>query len=98
MALSGAITVDSTAGGTNVIRLGPKTRMLVIANTGGAAATLKMDNSSTALTAANGHPLPANGTLVMGFNAGPDGPDVGQILIKGFCATSTTLVAQTIPN
>jgi hypothetical protein len=95
--MSGAVTVDSTAGGTTVIATGPNTRLLIIANTGAADCYLKLDSSATAVTTANGHPLVAGGVMVLGFGAGPNGTDVGNMIVKAICATSTTLRAQSTP-
>lgn len=96
MAMSGSVTVDTTVGGVTIINTAMGTRLLAVSNTGAATAYLKLDSSTTVLTTANGIPIIAGQTLIIGFNVGPNGPDVPMVL-KGICATSTTIVAQTCP-
>jgi hypothetical protein len=97
MSMSGAITVDTTAGGVTIIATGMRTRLVTLANTGNVTAFLKLDASTTALTAANGHPLAPGEKLILGLNAGFDGTELPAI-IKGITAGgSTTVVAQCAP-
>ena len=61
-----AVTVDTTAGGTTLLAANPRRRLVALRNTGATDAALKFDESSTALTAANGFPLKAGETMVFG--------------------------------
>lgn len=93
--MSGAIAVDNTAGGVAVMTVPTGTRLLFIDNTGANAASLKLDGSSTALTAANGKQIAAGGSLVIGF--APSDLQTFGIQIKAFSTAGTTIVAQSVP-
>jgi len=94
MALSGPITVDTTAGGVTIISTTTQTRLLVLENQGSVDAKLKGDASATALTTSNGFTLKAGERLVISLELGPN----HQYTFKGIVASgSTTVVAQTIP-
>lgn len=97
--MSGAIPVDTTAGGVPIINTDQSTRLVVIANTGAQPCALKLDLSATVLTFANGHPLAAGEKMLIGLQPGPYGPDVPMV-IKAIAsgAGATTVVAQTCPE
>lgn len=80
------VTVDTTAGGVEIVAAGPAIRrdILIIKN-GATAMFVKFDNSATVLSAANGMPMAANEILNL------SGLPVRQVL--GITAAGSTSVA-----
>lgn len=93
-----AVTVDTTAGGVTLLSANSRRRTIALRNTGATDCYLKFDESSTALTAANGYPLKAGESLILGpsWLSQYNSVDLN-FAVKGItAAASTTVIAHDV--